>query len=550
MGSVVDRGNGKYEIIYGGLESPFAGVDASKSNGIFIQPNALQKSQNYCSIDGYLAAQLILEQASAVLANLPGSFYLVGNNLAISEASNSPAITSKSISYVIYTSVNGETLYIDEWTGPVGGVTFDALSINLQTAVPGAVATTLVSYTVNGIVYITGLGLGAIYAYTPLGNGSSTLTVLTSYLGAAYLGELNGRLVALAVQQYTAGSPGTWAYYPYQIAWSAAAGNYSQWNPLVGGLVTGAGFNNLPDVEDTLVGFITTGPTGYAIRTQGITELSPLNSGTLPFDFNHLWASQKGIGSVYPNSICQYGSMGAFLSDTGIYTLGYDGVNQIQGQYWDAIVAQLGALTNANPMPTATLGPVTVGNNTFLAYVLWINSGGGNVQTLNVCNVVNKTWNTVTFESILIPVLTPLSATSFINNSNNLASLVTVALLNTATKALTLNNISDINLPTSVVNNTLVFPVEQVAMFKDVTVNAIGIYSDGNNGTLSPFINGVAFTPVTPAGPGLYMSYPLTGGFCGKNPQLTIAATFTGVNSYSKLYQISLFTSVDMTQVP
>ena len=116
-------------------------------------------------------------------------------------------------------------------------------------------------------------------------------------------------------------------YFPYQVAWSAAAEAYGIFNPLtVAGLVTGAGFNNIPDIEDNITGFFTTGPTGYILRNQGISEMTPLNSGIEPFDFNHLWASHNGIGAKNIVLAQQYGSVGYFISDTNGFTIGYDGI--------------------------------------------------------------------------------------------------------------------------------------------------------------------------------------------------------------------------------
>src|SRR5262249_4464516 len=92
-----------------------------------------------------------------------------------------------------------------------------------------------------------------------------------------------------------------------------------------------AGSNDFLDCPDIITGLMTLGRDGYVFRQNGITHLSPTGRGSAPFDFNHLWASQNGIGNIYPFSIAQYGNMGIFISFEQIYQITPGGMQPIGG---------------------------------------------------------------------------------------------------------------------------------------------------------------------------------------------------------------------------
>lgn len=157
---------------------------------------------------------------------------------------------------------------------------------------------------------------------------TNTATLITNYIGGGYLGLLNNQLMVFGGVSNADGPV------PNRISWSAP-GQYGQFQPYDVGSGTGnysAGFNDLPSTSDILTGFAAIGTVGYAFRSQGITQINPTGNGVQPFSFNHLWASELGIGAPYPYSISQYGSLVAFGSDSGIYTLGLGGLQEIGSQ--------------------------------------------------------------------------------------------------------------------------------------------------------------------------------------------------------------------------
>ncbi len=90
-------------------------------------------------------------------------------------------------------------------------------------------------------------------------------------------------------------------------------------------------------------------------RQNGITELFPTGSGIAPFDFNHDWSSQNGIGSVYPFTVAQYGNTGVFISFEDIYQISSGSLKAIGGGTRDAILADL-ALSRGNPYASIDRG--------------------------------------------------------------------------------------------------------------------------------------------------------------------------------------------------
>jgi hypothetical protein len=155
-------------------------------------------------------------------------------------------------------------------------------------------------------------------------------------LGAQFLGELNNQIILANVNMLDQAT-GTIYNLPNLIWWSAN-GLPFQWDPTQN---TSAGFNALFDVSDLITGLMTMGVAGYLFRSYGISQFSPSGSAVAPFQFNHLWASEHGIGNVLPWSIAQYGSQGAFISQDNIYSLGLTNVQQIGGTARDAIMQDL-----------------------------------------------------------------------------------------------------------------------------------------------------------------------------------------------------------------
>lgn len=183
--------------------------------------------------------------------------------------------------------------------------------------------------------------------------------------GGYFLGELNSRLLLLNTLE---GKNGSYQNFSQRVRWSPS-GITSIWDPNVN---LGAGYSDELDVPDSITGFLTIGRTGFIFRVNGITELVTSSLGLLPFDFNHLWASDRGIGNVYSFSIAGYGPVGMFISNEEIYELSIGGFKKVAGVALNAIFNDLAAATSN---PVANILPYYSQNYIYPFYMLCIPIG-------------------------------------------------------------------------------------------------------------------------------------------------------------------------------
>jgi len=187
-------------------------------------------------------------------------------------------------------------------------------------------------------------------------------------IGALFLAELDNHILLanvtvldqLGVNASPSGAitpAGVIFNFPQRIWWSAN-GLPNQWDFAAN---TNAGENDFLDVPDQITGIITLGIAGYIFRSNGITQFVPTGNGLVPFQFDHLWASDHGVGNIYPWSIHSYGAFGCFVSTEQIYQIGVNSFSDIGGTARDAIIADL-ALASNTPVgmiqPTEALGYV------------------------------------------------------------------------------------------------------------------------------------------------------------------------------------------------
>jgi hypothetical protein len=181
-------------------------------------------------------------------------------------------------------------------------------------------------------------------------------------IGGLFIGELNNQILLANVSVLdqlgvNSATTGTVYSFPQRLWWSAN-GIPTIWDPTQN---TSAGFDDFLDVPDIITGLGTIGVCGYLFRTNGITFFTPTGSSATPFQFDHLWASNHGIGNVYQWSIAFYGSIGCFVSTEQVYQMGVSSFEPIGGKARDAIMADL-AMASANPVaslvPTERLGYV------------------------------------------------------------------------------------------------------------------------------------------------------------------------------------------------
>lgn len=176
------------------------------------------------------------------------------------------------------------------------------------------------------------------------------------HYGSLLLGELANHIIMAYTFETT--PDGNSTAYPQRVRWSNTG-----FNPTLSGtfganlgtqgatfdptVFVNAGYNDFLDVPDVITGLMSLGPNAYIFRQNGITEMTPTGVGTAPFDFNHMWASQNGIGNVYPFSIAQYGSNGIFISNEQIYQMTPSTMQPIGGGARDAIMADLAKATGS-----------------------------------------------------------------------------------------------------------------------------------------------------------------------------------------------------------
>jgi hypothetical protein len=185
--------------------------------------------------------------------------------------------------------------------------------------------------------------------------------------GSFFVGVLAARMLMLSTIEGIGPSGG--ASFPQRIRW-CASGMPSIWDPNVN---IGAGYVDLLEVPDTISGFLAIGDkTGFVFRTNGISEMTAVSDGILPFDFNHLWASDRGIGNVLPFSISGYGPLGMFISADDIYNISVGGFKNVGGVARDAIFSDLAA---ASSTPLSAMIPKWTSRYSYLVYLLAIPFG-------------------------------------------------------------------------------------------------------------------------------------------------------------------------------
>lgn len=187
-------------------------------------------------------------------------------------------------------------------------------------------------------------------------------------IGAGFIGELNNQLILANVSVLDQAS-NTIFNFPNLIWWSAN-GLPLQWDPTVN---TSAGFNPFLDVPDLITGMATLGVAGYIFRTNGITQFAPTGSAVTPYQFDHMWSSEHGIGNVQPWSIAQYGPSAAFVASDNIYSLSITNAQPIGGAARDAIYADI---ANATFQPFANIIPIFKAGYVYLTYMLMIPLNG------------------------------------------------------------------------------------------------------------------------------------------------------------------------------
>ena len=133
---------------------------------------------------------------------------------------------------------------------------------------------------------------------------------------------------------------------------------------------------------------MTNGIAGYLFRTFGITQMTPTGSAVTPWEFDHMWASERGIGSVFPWSIAQYGPTGAFVAEDNIYTISVTNAQTIGGTARDEIFVDLAA---AISIPVANIIPIFAKGYVYLTYQIVIHLA--TLTRIWVYSMEEKNWS-------------------------------------------------------------------------------------------------------------------------------------------------------------
>jgi hypothetical protein len=214
------------------------------------------------------------------------------------------------------------------------------------------------------------------------GGITNTLGVEYAGIGAKYIVELDSRLLLLNTVEVVNGSV---QYFEQRIR-ATPSGVTNVFSPSdSGGLATGAWFVDMLDCPDVIMGCITVGASAYILRTNGISQLTPLStSGNNPFTINHMWASERGMGNIYAQACAQYGSIGIFVSTEDVYQLSPSGFNSIAPTVRYKLLSDL---SNATFTPMGAIIPQLAQGFVYPMYVLSIPTGN---NTVLWCYAINE----------------------------------------------------------------------------------------------------------------------------------------------------------------
>lgn len=204
-------------------------------------------------------------------------------------------------------------------------------------------------------------------------------------IGGLYIGELNNQLI-LANVSVLDQSSGVIYSFPNLIWWSAN-GLPFEWDPVHN---TSAGFNPFLDVPDLITGLVTLGIAGYIFRSNGVTQFATTGSAVTPFTFDHMWASDHGIGNVLPFSIAQYGPTACFISTDNIYSLSVSSANAIGGLARDTIFSDLAV---ASSTPFANIVPIFENGYVYLTYQIYIPLAQDGLVRVWIYSFDDKNWS-------------------------------------------------------------------------------------------------------------------------------------------------------------
>jgi hypothetical protein len=410
-------------------------------------------------------------------------------------------------------------------------------------------------------LYMGGPG-SVILQYT-----NAVFSVLSQYVGANVLKKFGGSLIALGITP----SPGTVIQSPEMVmAWSAA-NNFSTWNPTdSSGNVTGAGFEQLEDIEDILTGGFINSSTLIILRSKGTSYATLTGNGTEPFDVNHVDLAPEGEGCQSQLLSSQYGPIGFFVGNSNVYTF----VQQAQ-TIGDKIKSLLFPLFQYNPdigpvLSASKAVAVNILNNETPVYAIYV------YPYIFIFNPSNKTWTrTTAVDGGLENDTTNVYMEDFpvLNGGGSpfqRQSQLVIGFWESSGGSESyffglqeyVSNLSGLG----VTNPTVIFPAEEISFGRDITIDGLLVSMAGTPGTVINFLvqdvlgNTLLSNSFTLPGSAsydtlaTYQIYDDGSGQCartGQAPQLSynVNATTEATNQF-RVAKIVMFGSFDPTQRP
>ena len=413
---------------------------------------------------------------------------------------------------------------------------------------------------VGGTIYIANIG-PFILKYS----GPGLFAISTMYNGVGTIRKFAGSLIGLRVIPQL----GTLTQNADMIfAWSAPEA-LDIWNPIsTAGNVTGAGFEQLADIGDYLVGLIVSNNTAFIIRSQGLSYATATGNATLPFDICHIGLGDQGEGASITNLICQYDQSGFFISNSDIYQVS-NGIQSI-GAKIKSLLFEFITSGNNTSQCSAGAAAINIGGDVLpiVAFVI-LNTTLG--LQIFLYSAESQTWTQVNISTprylaVLVDVFFTVNQLAGSNISNpTLLMFGTQSANPLAQVPIFYQLIEGVTLVASPNDiNSVTFPQEELLHGRDVTIDALYISLWGSvnqNVTLTFLFNGVVFQTfvLTPAQfnsvsgnpQQIQVNSPTNGVFTSHSPQLSIQITKGTIGSnLVRFSKIQVYGTFDPSQRP
>ncbi len=350
---------------------------------------------------------------------------------------------------------------------------------------------------VGGTLYIANIG-PMILKYS----GPGLFTTSTMYNGVGVLRKFAGSLIGLRLINQL----GVFTQNQDMILAFSATEDLDEWAPVnTLGNVTGAGFLELADIGDYLVGLIVSNNTAFIIRSQGISYATSLGSATDPYQIAHIGLGDEGEGGQIQSLVAQYDQTGAFIGNSDVYQVSSN-ISSIGTKIKTALFQVL----LANPLLATYFDSLACaifsGGDVFPIVIFSVGQPAtpGNSLVLFIYNAANSTWASVSFQLYESSELAPGGlSTALLGVFNTLNLFSSDQQYNQVQAVLAIQNIIRTSLEPPnfyyladnigneyfISNNAYVtFPQEELLFGRDVTIDAIYIA-----------LWGILFTPTTPS---------------------------------------------------